>query len=319
MSVIFRTLKKLNTESTGAGKSIGTRVHRKKIFGFDAVRHPSSAVLLLLVAFTVLGAGSLFGYFKLQDKNSKKAEAFLISSADIRQSTNTPLNTKIENKGKKRSNESKASALNSIEYRPPDANHNRAPMIDSDPTTNNKARLALIRKKTEPSHIVSKIKARYPDKSSTSQESTTPDVKQVFLSNAKKNAKIARLISDIHGEMGRGNKDRIVKLFNELAMIKGQDNNYVLKLKAVWHIRNQEYGDAANLLRTVLSRNGLDLEAGLNMAIVEINTGKEQSAYRRLENLQKSYPDSIRLAEILQGLRRLFNGEQIRHFSTHDG
>jgi predicted Zn-dependent protease len=102
-------------------------------------------------------------------------------------------------------------------------------------------------------------------------------------------------------------------------MIKGQDNNYVLKLKAVWHIRNQEYEDAANLLRTVLSRNGLDLEAGLNMAIVEINTGKEQSAYRRLENLQKSYPDSIRLAEILQGLRRLFNGEQIRHFSTHDG
>ena len=320
MSVIFRTLKKLKTESTGAGQSIGTRGHRKKTYRFDAVRHSLFSVPLLLVVFTVFGAGSLFGYFQFRDRNSKKSAAFLISSADIRKTTNVPLNVTIENKREKHSYTSKPSTLDSIEYRPPDVNHNGPAVRDSDPPTNQKARLALIRRKTEPSRMVSKIKAKQPDKSPASQELTPPDVvEKVFLSNAKKNAKTARLIADIQNEMDRGSKDRMEKLFDDLTVIKGQNNSYVLKLKAVWHIRNQEYGDAANLLRTVLSRNRLDLEAGLNMAIVEINTGKEQTAYRRLENLQKSYPDNIRLAEILQDLRRLFNGEQIRHFRSHDG
>ena len=319
MSVIFRTLKKLKTESTGAGIGIERRVHRKKIFAFKSTRHSPSTVFLLLVVFTALGAGSLFGYFQVRDKNSKKVEAFLISSADIRQSTNIPLNTKNENKGEKPSNSSKPSALSSIEYRPPNANHNGLEMNDSPPTSNSKARLAVISKKTEPTHIVSKIQAKQPNKSSAFQESTVPDVKKVFLSNAKKNAKISRLVSDIQREMDLGDKDRIEKLFDELGVIKGQNNSYVLKLKAVWHLRNQEYEDAANLLRTVLSKNGSDLEAGLNMAIVEINTGKGQDAYRRLEKLQQSYPDNVRLAEILQDLRRLFNSDQIRRFSTHDG
>jgi hypothetical protein len=321
MSVIFRTLKKLKTESTGAGQSIGTRSRRKKTYRFDTMRHSIISIPLLLVVFTVFGAGSLFGYFQFRDRNSKKRTAFLISSADIRKTMTIPLNATVENKKEKRLYTSKSSALNSLEYRPPDANHNRPAMIDSDPSTGKKARLALIRKKAEPSRMVSKIEDKQPpDKSPAVQESTSPDVvKKVFLSNAKKNAKMARLIADIRNEMDRGNKGRIETLFEELAMIKGQNNSYVLKLKAVWHIRNQEYKDAASLLGTVLSRNGLDLEAGLNMAIVEINTGKEQTAYRRLEDLQKSYPDNIRLAEILQDLRRLFNGEQVRHFRSHHG
>jgi Coatomer epsilon subunit len=319
MSVIFRTLKKLKTESTGAGKSIDRRVHRKKIFAFNSTRLSPSSVFLLFVVFTALGAGSLFGYIQVREKNSKKVEAFLISSADIRQSTNIPLNAKNQNKGERHSNSSKPSTLNSIEYRPPDAIRSGAAMKDSYPTKNTKARLAVLREKIEPSHIVSKIQAKQPDKSSTSQESTVTDVKKLFLSNAKKNAKIARLVTDIQREMDRGDKDRIEKLFNELAVIRGQNNSYVLKLKAVWHLRNQEYEDASDLLKTVLSRNGRDLEAGLNMAIVEINTGKEKDAYRRLETLQQTYPDNIRLAEILQDLRRLFNGDQIRHLSTHNG
>jgi Coatomer epsilon subunit len=319
MSVIFRTLKKLTSEPTGVGKSLDRVVHRKKIFVFNAARHSLSSVLLLLVVFVVLGAGSLFGYYRLVDKNSKKVEAFSISNTDIRRSTNTPLHGKINNNVKKPLNASKPSVSNSIEYRPPDANHNGVKMNDSDPSIYAAARFAAVKKTTETSHVVSKSKAKQPHKSSTSQASIAPDVRKVFFSNAKKNAKIARLITDIQFEMNRGDKDRIEKLFEELAMIKGQNNSYILKLKAVWHIRNKEYADAANLLEMVLSRNELDLEAGLNMAIVEIRTGKEQNAYRRLKKLQKSYPDSIQLAEILQDLTRLFNGEQVRHFNIQAG
>jgi hypothetical protein len=303
MSVIFRTLKKLKTESTDAGKSRDRRAHGKKIFAFNAALHSPSSVLLLLVVFTVLGAGSLFGYFQLRDKNSKKVEAFSISKTHIRQATNTPINGKVENIGEKRLNSAKLLALNSIEYRPPDANENAVEMNLSDRSTKAKARFEAIIKTTETSHIVSKIQDRQPDKPSTSQNSTADDVEKVFLANAKKNAEIAGLVANIRWEMDNGDKDRIEKLFDELAMIKGQNDSYVLKLKAVWHIRNQEYEAAANLLKTVLSKNELDLEAGINMAIVEIKTQNEQNAYRRLAKLQKSYPDNLRLAEILQDLR----------------
>jgi hypothetical protein len=319
MSVIFKTLKKLKTESTGAGKGTDGRVHRKKTFAFNAARHSTPSVLLLLVLFTILGAGTLFGYFQFRDNNSKKVEAFSISNTDIRQSAHAAPNEKVENNGKQSLNPAKPPALNSIEYRPPDAHHNSVEINNSDPSTKPKARHAAIKKTTATSHIGSKNHDKQSDKPSTSQDSTVSDVRKVFLLNAKKNTNIARLVSDIQCEMDRGDKDRIEKLFDELSMIRGQNNSYVLKLKAVWHIRNQEYEDAANLLRAVLSRNELDLEAGLNMAIVEIRTGKERNAYRRLEKLQKSYPENIRLAEILQDLRQLFNGEHIQHFIGNNG
>jgi tetratricopeptide (TPR) repeat protein len=319
MSVIFRTLKKLKTESTGAGKGPDGRVHRKKFFAFNAARHSTPSVLLLLVLFIILGAGTLFGYFQLRDNNGKKAEAFSIPNIDIRQSTNAAPNDKVENTGKQLLNPAKPSALNSIEYRKPDAHHNRVEIKNPDPSPHPKARYAAIKKTTATSHIVSKNQDKEADKSSASQNSTALDVGKVFLSNAKKNTKIARLVADIQREMDRGDKDRIEKLFDELSMIRGQNNSYVLKLKAVWHMSKNEYEDAANLLKEVLSRNELDLEAGLNMAIVEIRTGKEQDAYRRLEKLQKSYPENIRLAEILQDLRRLFNGEKIQHLIGNNG
>jgi hypothetical protein len=319
MSVIFRTLKKLKAEQSDAGKSRERRVPGKKIHAFDASLYSSTSVLLMLVVFIVLGAGSLFGYFQLRDKDSKKVEAFSISNTDIRQSTDVPLYGKIENIGEKGLNSAKHPGLNPVEYRPPEASDNGVEVYGSVRSTKAKAPSAAIRKTSETSHMVSKIQTRQPEKSSTSKVSPVPDVGKVFLANAKKNATISRLVADIKWEMDHGDKDRIEELFDELSLIKGQNDSYVLKLKAVWHIRNQEYEGAADLLKTVLSKNEFDLEAGINMAIIEISTRQEQNAYRRLEKLQQIYPENIRLAEILQNLRRLFNREQTRHLSRHDG
>ncbi|MGA8178884.1 MAG: hypothetical protein WB792_02415, partial [Desulfobacterales bacterium] len=313
MSVIFKTLKKLNTESTGAGKGTDERVAGKKTFAFNAARHPGPSVFLLLVLFTILGAGTLFGYFQFRDNNSKKVESFSTSSIDIRQTAHAAPNEVVGNNGKQPLNPATPSAVNAIEYRPPDAHHNSVEINSSGPSTKPKTRYAATKRTTATSHVGSKNQDKRSDKPSASQDSTISEVRKVFLSNAKKNTNIARLVADIQCEMDRGDKDRMEKLFDELSMIRGQNNSYVLKLKAVWHIRHQEYKDAANLLKAVLSRNELDLEAGLNMAIVEIRTGKEQNAYRRLAKLQKSYPENIRLAEILQDLRPLFNGEHIQH------
>jgi hypothetical protein len=319
MSVIFKALKKLKTESSVAGKNTARRENKNKTIPFDATLRVSSAILLLLVLFTVIGTGSLFGYFQFRETSSKKVEAFSVLNTDMRQSTKISFNGKPEDKGNSRFDSSTSPALNSIEYRPPAANENDIDMKDLVPSTGVNVRIASKRKPNETSRIESKIQAKETGKSLTSKDSAASDVKKVFLANARRNAQIARLITNIRKEMDHGDSVRIRKLFDELAMILGPDNTYVLKLKAVWHIRNQEYEEAVSLLKTVLSKNELDLEAGLNMAIIEIKTRKEQNAYRRLEKLQKSYPDNIRLAEILQDLRRLFGEEQLGHYSKHNG
>ena len=319
MSVIFKTLKKLNAESSGARKSIAGREHRNKIITLNSALRSHSFVILLLVVFIVLGSGSLFGYFQLRNKNSKTVETFSFSNTGIHIPTNKPPGEKIENNGKKSSISEKTLASNSIEYRPPVAHGNGLGMNPTSRSTGGKTRFATIKNTTGSSRIVSKNKTKAHDNLSTSQDSAANEVKKVFLANAKKNADIARLVADIRMEMDHGDKIRIKKLFDELAMIKGQDNAYVLKLMAVWHIHNQEYNKAENLLRAVLSKNDLDLEAGLNMAIVEIKTRKERNAYRRLKKLQKQYPDNTRVAEILQDLRRFFDQEQLDPYEGHDG
>ena len=56
------------------------------------------------------------------------------------------------------------------------------------------------------------------------------------------------------------------------------------------------------LLKKVLKRNENDLEAGINMAILEIKTNRIQQANKRLAGLQETYPEDVRIAEILNQL-----------------
>ena len=135
-------------------------------------------------------------------------------------------------------------------------------------------------------------------------------MEKIFLANAEKNDKIARLVADIHWEMGNNNNKQTDKYLDELSLLKGQNNSYVLKLKAVWHIHNKEYERAKDLLKIVLTKNELDQEAGINMAIIEINTKQMDNAYQRLSKLQVVYPENIRIAEIMQDLKQYFKKAQ---------
>jgi len=91
-------------------------------------------------------------------------------------------------------------------------------------------------------------------------------------------------------------------LLEQLAALKGSDNGYVLKLKAYWLMQQDNYQPAMTLLKKVLKRNENDLEAGINMAILEIKTNRIQQANKRLAGLQETYPEDVRIAEILNQL-----------------
>jgi len=75
----------------------------------------------------------------------------------------------------------------------------------------------------------------------------------------------------------------------------------VLKLRAYWFMRQGDYDKAAELLSRVLKENKDDLEAGVNMAIIEIRANEITKAKKRLARLRDIYQEKVR--DLLQMTR----------------
>jgi hypothetical protein len=320
MSVIFKTLKKLKTESMVTEDSKSILVGRKKIYFFQDARYSPAYIILLLFILTVVGAGTLYGYYHLRETTDENIKDYVIPNTDIQKFTDEDTSEGLANKETKYQKETKASESSRIEYIPPTASNNQGNICSSKKPDDAEIPFKIA-KKTPPKvkeatkkNVVAKTTSEKADKPVNKEVLPVPEVEKIFLANAKKNAKIARLVADIRWEMGNGNK-RTEKYLDELALLKGQDNSYVLKLKAVWHIHNKEFERAKDLLKRVLTKNELDQEAGINMAIIEINTKQMENAYHRLSKLQTVYPEDIRIAEIMQDLTRLFKKTQKHHLN----
>ncbi|MBW2604202.1 MAG: hypothetical protein JRE28_07785 [Deltaproteobacteria bacterium] len=321
MSVIFKTLKKLKTESTDKENGKNKWVRRKRIYFFKHSLYSSYSVLVLLLILTVVGAGTLYGYYHLRETTSENIKGFAVPSKGIQKLTDVDTAESSEDKESKNQKGKKDSGLNRVEYIPPRANDNKVEVYSSNKPDDAGMPFTTARK-TSPKlnesikrNTVAKIKRGKAEKPLAAVVSPVSEVEKIFLANAKKNAKLASLVADIRWEMEHGNKKRTEKLLDELAILKGQNNTYVIKLKSVWHMHNKEYERAKDLLKIVLTKNEFDQEAGINMAIIEINTRQMENACQRLAKLQILYPENIRISEILQDLKRLFNKAQKYHLS----
>ncbi|MGB2688663.1 MAG: hypothetical protein WBC36_06730 [Desulfobacterales bacterium] len=321
MSVIFKTLKKLKTESAEKENSKSKLVRRKRIYFFQNALYSPSYVFLLILILTVIGVGTLYGYYHLRETTGENIKGFAVLNTGIQKLTDVDTAESSEDKESKSQKRTKDSGSSRIEYIPPQTNDNRVEVYSSNKPVD--AGIPFITaKKTSPKsketinqNAVAKTKIEITEKPVAAEVSAVPDVEKIFLANAKKNGKIARLVANIRWEMVHGNKKRTEKLLDELALLKGQNNSYVLKLKAVWYIHNKEFERAKDLLKIVLTINELDQEAGINMAIIEINTKQMENAYQRLAKLQIRYPENIRIAEIMQDLKLFLNKTQLRHLS----
>lgn len=125
----------------------------------------------------------------------------------------------------------------------------------------------------------------------------------IHQANVEKSMKIARLVEKIQRSMGSVNDSCTQDLLDQLTLLKGEDDSYVLNLKAFWSLRQKDYKTTATYLKRVLKQNEVDLDAGINMAIVEINTNQLQAARKRLAKLRKIYPDNILIPEMIQKLK----------------
>ena len=123
-----------------------------------------------------------------------------------------------------------------------------------------------------------------------------------ILAQSNRQADIARLVDQIQRQISLGNYQGADQLLSQLAEIKGPEDSYVLKLKAVSEMHLKAYASAATLLEKVLARDATDLDAGLNMAIIEVNTGRVTAARERLHKLLEVYPDEPRIESLVQRL-----------------
>jgi len=125
----------------------------------------------------------------------------------------------------------------------------------------------------------------------------------IFRNNAEKAAKIGRLVSNLKKAISIGDRTRAEALIDELSLLKGEGNHYVLKLRAYWSMRQGDYDKAAELLSRVLKENGDDLEAGVNMAIIEIRANEITKAKKRLARLRDIYQENSLVRDLLQVTR----------------
>jgi len=113
---------------------------------------------------------------------------------------------------------------------------------------------------------------------------------------------IIRLVEKIKKNIRYGTAVDTENLLDQLAVLKGTDDRFVLKLRAYWSLQNNDYESAASYLTKVLEKNSEDLEAGINMAIIDINNHRPQMARNRLQELEKIYPDNLFIADLIQKL-----------------
>jgi len=119
---------------------------------------------------------------------------------------------------------------------------------------------------------------------------------------AKKRADIAKLVTQLEGAIGRMDAPEVKQLMYRLSTAKGEDNLYVLNLKAFWYLKQKRYFEAEALLKKILKLDQDHLEAGLNMAVVEVKTQRSDAALKRLKRLKELYPENPVLTEMIQKL-----------------
>ena len=160
---------------------------------------------------------------------------------------------------------------------------------------------AVINTENEKISVASDIRSNRQDKSACGLKQGTTQISIHKKGDAvNKSAKISRLIAGIQTDIRSGNDDKVETLINRLALLIGAENDYIIKLKAYRYITQGNYERASSLLGSVLKKRKNDLEAGINMAILEIKKGRVDQARKRLQKLRNIYKENTTIPDLLR-------------------
>ncbi len=107
-----------------------------------------------------------------------------------------------------------------------------------------------------------------------------------------------RLVGNLRAAMARRDREAVTELFGHLESLRGREDTFILKLKGFWHMSNGEQQEAEQALVRVLARLPDDLDANLNMALIESRSGRMNEAKYRAERLRARYPGDQRVQEL---------------------
>ncbi|MFZ0447944.1 MAG: tetratricopeptide repeat protein, partial [Desulfatiglandaceae bacterium] len=120
------------------------------------------------------------------------------------------------------------------------------------------------------------------------------------VSDMDRSAEVSRLVARIQEGMRGGDKAMVVDLLGKLESIKGPGNDYVMRLRAFWFLKQGKYDAARRLLKALLEKDDNDIEAGVNMAILDIKTNHVQMARKRLLRMRRNNEDNALIPAIME-------------------
>jgi len=314
MSVIYKTLKKLKTESVEDSGNKRVSKEGKKNYPFKEVFSNPVIIISIVLLILIAGLGSFFAIRSLNktDNNQPQPKVF-------------PIHKNSEYMEGDESSEGKGKESLNVRYLPAEVKSkstqnavgkgtetqdissqrdvkisrsvvNRT--IENQPVDRKQHGFEKLGKYSSP------VKANFSPKISEEKKlQEKVQTQRIHRTNLERSLKISRLVDKIHKSIKVGNIGQTERLFSELESLKGKDNIYVLKLRAFWCLNRQDHESAKKLLKKVLDTNERDLEAGINMAIVEIKTKRFQEAEKRLKGLMEIYPENTTISELIKTLK----------------
>ncbi|MBF0186811.1 MAG: tetratricopeptide repeat protein [Magnetococcales bacterium] len=117
---------------------------------------------------------------------------------------------------------------------------------------------------------------------------------------------VARGVQDLKLAMNNRDVEAVRSAFAELERIKGRDNLFLLKMRGFWHLKQRDIPRAGQFFAMAVKKKPDDLEAGFNLALIEMKTNRMEEARTRIRSLIRTHPGDKRLHNVMRYFHRGF-------------
>jgi len=100
---------------------------------------------------------------------------------------------------------------------------------------------------------------------------------------------------------------RARQLIADISQKTGENSFISLRLKGYWHLVQQQNKQAQAYYTKVTDQKPNDIEAGLNLALIELRLGQKASVLDRLKRLGQHHPNSIQIQAFTKKIKKGLN------------
>ena len=283
MSVIYKLLKKNGSPAQAAPEEISQLRRRRHVYTFKrlAFSPPMFISILLLTSLTIIGISYGSGFIKMVMAQKKRATHL---SEEVDEAI--PFRFTVPRVPEEAYLEAPSSGITATAVSPEKKLKRGLPVLRDFHPEEDRTLQAIPSEKTSP-----------PVQSMEERE------EEARLLMVTQKARVAQLVAKIEKAIDQGPQAEVKDLLDNLTDLKGEDDKYVLKLKAFWHLKQKDPEKAGPFLVRVLEKDEMDLEACINMAIIELGSNHVDKARKRLVLLRDRYPENSEIREILRRLQ----------------